>query len=64
MYMCKNGKFTYVVLSLVLGAGSLDDFKLESARRGGAGDELNSIEQCTCPDGYGGQYCETCAPGE
>lgn len=21
------------------------------------------IEMCTCPEGYVGQYCESCAPG-
>ncbi|XP_078603553.1 laminin subunit alpha-3-like isoform X2 [Branchiostoma floridae x Branchiostoma japonicum] len=27
------------------------------------GPSLNTIEDCYCPDGYQGQFCEECAPG-
>ncbi len=45
------------------GSGHLDDVKLESARRGGSGPPANWIERCNCPEGYVGQFCESCAPG-
>ncbi|XP_041371142.1 laminin subunit gamma-1-like [Gigantopelta aegis] len=46
------------------GVGFIDDIKLETARRGfNAGDEASWVEQCTCPEGYVGQFCESCAPG-
>lgn len=45
------------------GMGFLDDVKLESARRGGSGAPASWIERCSCPEGYVGQYCESCAPG-
>lgn len=45
------------------GIGFLDDVKLETARRGAAGTPAQWIELCTCPKGYVGQFCESCAPG-
>nr|CAG4649913.1 EOG090X005Q [Sida crystallina] len=45
------------------GAGFLDDVKLVGARRGANGPSANWIERCSCPEGYIGQYCESCAPG-
>ncbi|XP_019643138.1 PREDICTED: laminin subunit beta-1-like [Branchiostoma belcheri] len=27
------------------------------------GPPLNTIEECSCPEGYQGQFCEQCAPG-
>lgn len=37
---------------------------LETARRGLYSREpARWIETCTCPEGYVGQYCESCAPG-
>ncbi|KAL3871372.1 hypothetical protein ACJMK2_039377 [Sinanodonta woodiana] len=46
------------------GVGFIDDIKLETARRGlNGGSAASWIEQCTCPDGYVGQFCESCAPG-
>ncbi|XP_069688400.1 laminin subunit gamma-1 [Periplaneta americana] len=45
------------------GVGFLDDVVLQTARRGAAGRPANWIEMCTCPDGYVGQFCESCAPG-
>ena len=45
------------------GTGYIDDVKLESARPGVVGSPATWIEMCTCPDGYIGQFCESCAPG-
>lgn len=45
------------------GAGYLEKFKLETAHRGSSGYPANWIETCTCPKGYVGQHCESCAPG-
>ncbi|KAL4219663.1 Laminin-type epidermal growth factor-like domai [Mactra antiquata] len=46
------------------GVGFIDDIKLDTARRGfGGEDEASWVESCTCPDGYVGQFCESCAPG-
>ncbi|XP_052121293.1 laminin subunit gamma-1 isoform X1 [Frankliniella occidentalis] len=45
------------------GVGFLDDVKLQAARRGAAGQSAQWIEMCTCPEGYVGQFCESCAPG-
>lgn len=42
--------------------GFLDDFKLETASKV-AGKEALWVEQCECPQGYVGQYCESCVPG-
>ena len=46
------------------GVGVLDDVVLESARRS---NDLNNpapwVEECTCPTGYVGQFCESCEPG-
>ena len=44
-------------------SGYLDDVKLETARRGASGAPANWIVRCNCPDGYVGQFCESCAPG-
>ncbi|KAK6627638.1 hypothetical protein RUM44_010117 [Polyplax serrata] len=43
------------------GVGFLDEVKLRTARRGAAGQPANWIETCTCPSGYIGQFCESCA---
>ncbi|XP_067003262.1 laminin subunit gamma-1 [Anabrus simplex] len=45
------------------GVGFLDNVKIQTARRGAAGKPATWIEMCTCPDGYVGQFCESCAPG-
>uniref|UniRef100_A0A1B6D2A0 Laminin subunit gamma-1 n=1 Tax=Clastoptera arizonana TaxID=38151 RepID=A0A1B6D2A0_9HEMI len=45
------------------GVGFIDDVRLETARRGAAGAPATWIEMCTCPQGYVGQFCESCAPG-
>nr|CAG4643691.1 EOG090X005Q [Lepidurus arcticus] len=47
----------------VRGTSFLDDVKLETARRSGAGPPAQWMERCTCPEGYVGQFCESCAPG-
>ncbi|XP_034942261.1 laminin subunit gamma-1 [Chelonus insularis] len=45
------------------GRGFLDDVVLETAQRGAAGDVADWVEHCQCPNGYIGQFCESCAPG-
>lgn len=45
------------------GEAYLDDFELQTAHRGAAGNPAKWIEQCQCPEGYVGQFCESCAPG-
>ncbi|KAF7284662.1 hypothetical protein GWI33_021846 [Rhynchophorus ferrugineus] len=45
------------------GTGFLEDIKLETALRGGAGESALWVEFCECPIGYVGQFCESCAPG-
>lgn len=45
------------------GVGFLDNVRLQSAREGNGGTPASNIEQCTCPEGYVGQFCESCAPG-
>ncbi|XP_059472124.1 laminin subunit gamma-1 isoform X2 [Neocloeon triangulifer] len=52
-----RGTYTYD------GVGYLKDFKLQTARRDTGGKPANWIEMCTCPEGYVGQFCESCAPG-
>lgn len=47
-----------------VGIGYLSDVTLLSAvQRTSSDDSLASVEQCTCPDAYVGQFCESCAPG-
>ncbi|XP_017771023.1 PREDICTED: laminin subunit gamma-1-like [Nicrophorus vespilloides] len=45
------------------GTGYLEDFKLETALSGIAGEKASWIEHCDCVSGYVGQFCESCAPG-
>ncbi|KAH3798034.1 laminin subunit gamma-1-like [Dreissena polymorpha] len=46
------------------GVGFIDDIQLDTARRGFNGEaEAKWVESCTCPEGYIGQFCESCAPG-
>ncbi|XP_069998126.1 laminin subunit gamma-1 isoform X4 [Penaeus vannamei] len=52
-----RGTYTYE------GHGFLDDVKIQTARRGLFGEPATWIEMCTCPEGYVGQFCESCAPG-
>ena len=48
----------------MIGAGFLDDVKLESAVNGGSvGASVSHVEQCRCLAGYIGQFCEDCEPG-
>ncbi|XP_065163974.1 laminin subunit gamma-1 isoform X1 [Atheta coriaria] len=43
--------------------GFLQHVRLETASRGVAGKPALWVEQCSCPEGYIGQFCESCAPG-
>lgn len=52
-----------VMQSFISGHGFLDDVKIQTARRGLFGEPATWIEMCTCPEGYVGQFCESCAPG-
>ncbi|XP_064457402.1 laminin subunit gamma-1-like isoform X3 [Ornithodoros turicata] len=45
------------------GTGFIDNIHLQSAQRTAYGVEASWIEMCTCPEGYVGQFCESCAPG-
>ncbi|UYV66194.1 K02A2.6-like [Cordylochernes scorpioides] len=51
-------KATYVPM----GSGFLDNVRLETAHRA-PGPDATWVEICTCPEGYVGQFCESCAPG-
>ena len=51
-------------LKLYSGQGFLDNMELGTARQGNSGaEEAPHVEQCECPEGYVGQFCESCAPG-
>ena len=43
----------------------MDNVKLGDVQRaaGPGREEANSVELCTCPEGYVGQYCESCSAG-
>ncbi|XP_066148589.1 laminin subunit gamma-1-like [Euwallacea fornicatus] len=45
------------------GVGFLDDVKLQTAAPGAAGVPALWMEFCECPQGYIGQFCESCAAG-
>ncbi|GFT98444.1 laminin subunit gamma-1 [Nephila pilipes] len=45
------------------GIGYLDDVILESALRVPGNYQATWVEQCSCPEGYTGLSCESCAPG-
>lgn len=46
-----------------LGYGALDNVQLGTAHHSPSGNEATWIEMCTCPEGYVGQFCESCGPG-
>ncbi|XP_053940479.1 laminin subunit gamma-3 isoform X2 [Cuculus canorus] len=48
--------------SPVRGRLSLSEVQLTSARSG-PGTRASWVEECTCPPGYAGQFCQSCAPG-
>ncbi|KAI0241520.1 Laminin subunit gamma-1 [Lamellibrachia satsuma] len=52
---------TYTPLSF----GFIDNVKLGSAQpgRSAGGRAVSHVELCQCPQGYVGQFCESCAPG-
>lgn len=37
--------------------------QLGTAHHSPSGNEATWIEMCTCPEGYVGQFCESCGPG-
>ncbi|KAL1415178.1 hypothetical protein MTO96_029694 [Rhipicephalus appendiculatus] len=46
------------------GTGFIDNIQLQSAQRSQYGTEAATwVEMCNCPEGYVGQFCESCAPG-
>jgi len=45
------------------GTGFIDEVQLDSAEYGGYGKPAMFVEQCTCPPGYMGQFCEKCQRG-
>lgn len=47
------------------GSGILDDVSLETAisNVGPESDRATWVESCTCPQGYDGQHCDSCAAG-
>lgn len=47
------------------GSGSIDDIVLETALQspGMEHERASWVETCTCPTGYDGQHCDSCAPG-
>lgn len=47
------------------GSGSVDDIILETAVEapGLEHERATWVETCTCPTGYDGQHCDSCAPG-
>ncbi|KAM7087989.1 laminin subunit gamma-3 [Ciconia maguari] len=46
----------------VQGGLSLSEVQLTSARPG-PGARAGWVEECTCPPGYAGQFCQSCTPG-
>ena len=59
-YITFTNDYSYLRFS---GVGFLENVKLLTARRGGTGAPAPWVESCTCPAGYIGQFCESCAPG-
>lgn len=52
------------LLNYISGVGFIDNIKLDTARPGSnVGDPATWVEQCTCPEGFVGQFCESCAGG-
>lgn len=45
------------------GEGFLDGVQLDSVERGYSGEAVSWIEECECPTGYGGQFCQNCQRG-
>ena len=45
------------------GEGFIDNVQLESAERGYLGQPAKWLEECDCPTGYSGQFCQSCSAG-
>ncbi|CAG5119951.1 unnamed protein product [Candidula unifasciata] len=45
------------------GVGFIDNVNLQTARQGYGGDDVTWVESCSCPEGYIGQFCESCLQG-
>lgn len=45
------------------GEGFIDGVQLDSAELGYSGQAVTWIEECECPTGYSGQFCQTCQRG-
>jgi len=45
------------------GEGFIDGVQLDSAALGYSGVKVTWIEECECPTGYSGQFCQTCQRG-
>lgn len=59
----RNVWFGNVHISMA-GSGFLSAVSLLSAVERFSSDEPNgAVEQCVCPEGYVGQFCESCGPG-
>ncbi|BFZ20658.1 hypothetical protein BsWGS_23697 [Bradybaena similaris] len=46
-----------------MGVGFIDNINLGSAQQGFSGDEVTWVESCSCPEGFIGQFCESCLQG-
>ncbi|XP_062337108.1 laminin subunit gamma-2 isoform X1 [Osmerus eperlanus] len=45
------------------GRGYLDNVRLVTARQAPGADPATWVQSCSCPSGYEGQFCESCAAG-
>lgn len=63
-FICTGTSLHIKLLNYISGVGFIDNIKLDTARPGSnVGDPATWVEQCTCPEGFVGQFCESCAGG-